>query len=108
MTANRDSMNKNKMVREIGRRTRLKNRDVQSVLETLIDVWTEELVAGGRIELENFLVLETQTIDRGESAGSLKGGNAPRYVRRVVVRGSKKLKAELNHPFASKLENNFE
>ncbi len=66
MTANRGSLNKNKMVREIGRRTRLKNRDVQLVLETLIDVWTEELVAGGRIEIENFLVLEIQTIDRGE------------------------------------------
>ena len=84
------------MVREIGRRTRLKNRDVQLMLETLIDVCTEELVAGGRIELENFLVLETQTIDRGETAGTLKTGEAPRYVRRVVVRGSKRLKARLN------------
>ena len=90
------TLNKNKMVREIGRRTRLKNRDVQAMLETLIDVWTEELVAGGRIELENFLVLETQTIDRGENAGTLKSGDAPRYVRRVVVRGSKKLKVKLH------------
>jgi nucleoid DNA-binding protein len=91
------SLNKNKMVREIGRRTRLKNRDVQLMLETLIDVWTEELVADGRIELENFLVLETQTIDRGENAGMLKNGEAPRFVRRVVVRGSKKLKSHLNN-----------
>ncbi len=37
------TLNKKKMVREIGRRTRLKNRDVQLMLETLIDVWTEEL-----------------------------------------------------------------
>jgi nucleoid DNA-binding protein len=97
VTANRGSLNKNKMVREIGRRTRLKNRDVQLMLETLIDVWTEELVADGRIELENFLVLETQTIDRGENAGTLKSGDAPRYVRRVVVRGSKRLKAYLSN-----------
>jgi nucleoid DNA-binding protein len=90
------SLNKNKMVREIGRRTRLKNRDVQLVLETLIDVWTEELIADGRIELENFIVLETQTIDRGENAGTLKGGDAPRYVRRVTLRVSKKLKGKLN------------
>ncbi|MFQ3660477.1 MAG: HU family DNA-binding protein [Anaerolineae bacterium] len=89
------TLNKNRMIREIGRRTRLKNRDVQLMLETLIDVWTEELVAGGRIELENFLVLETQTIDRGENAGTLKGGDVPRYVRRVIVRGSKKLKKQL-------------
>lgn len=86
------TLNKNKMIREIGRRTRLKNRDVQLMLETLVDVWTEELVAGGRIELENFLVLETQTIDRGENAGTLTSGDAPRTVRRVVVRGSKRLK----------------
>lgn len=89
------TLNKNKMVREIGRRTRLKNRDVQSMLETLIEVWTEELVAGGRIELENFLVLETQTIDRGENAGTLKGGDAPRYVRRVMLRMSKSLRFRL-------------
>lgn len=91
------TLSKNKMVREIGRRTRLTNREVQLVLETLIDVWTEELVAGGRIELENFLVLETQTIDRGDNAGTLKTGAAPRHVRRVVVRGSKRLKGLLNY-----------
>lgn len=48
------TLNKNKMIREIRRRTRLKNRDVLVMLEVLIEVWTEELVAGGRIELENF------------------------------------------------------
>jgi len=55
------SLNKQKMVREIGRRTRLKNRDVQAVIESLIDVWTEELVIGGRIELEGFCVLEVRS-----------------------------------------------
>ncbi|MEL7232951.1 MAG: HU family DNA-binding protein [Chloroflexota bacterium] len=89
------SLNKNKMVREIGRRTRLKNRDVQLVLETLVDVWTEELVAGGRIELENFLVLETQTIDRGEQRGTLTSGEAPRHIKRITIRASKKLKSKL-------------
>jgi nucleoid DNA-binding protein len=89
------TLNKNRMVREIGRRTRLKNRDVQSMLETLIDVWTEELIAGGRIELENFLVLETQTIDRGENAGTLNTGDAPRTVRRVTLRASQSLKSKL-------------
>jgi hypothetical protein len=37
-------------------------------------VWTEELVSGGKIELENFLVLETKTIDRGEQRGKLISG----------------------------------
>lgn len=90
------TLTKNKMVREIGRCTRLKNRDVEAMLQSLVDVWTEELIGGGRIELENFIVLETQTIDRGENAGTLKGGDAPRYVRRVGLRVSRKLRIQLN------------
>ncbi|MBE2271178.1 MAG: HU family DNA-binding protein [Anaerolinea sp.] len=52
------TMNRKTTIREIGRRTRLKNRDVQLMLETLIEVWTEELVRGGRIEIENFAVFD--------------------------------------------------
>lgn len=91
------TLTKNRMVREIGQRTRLKNRDVQLMLEALIEVWTEELVAGGKIELENLFVLETQWIDRGEQRGTLTSGDAPRYIRRVTLRVSKKLKQCLNH-----------
>lgn len=90
------TLTKNKMIREIGRRTRLKNREVQLMLEALIEVWIEELVAGGRIELENLFVLETQTIDRGENAGALNGGDAPRMIQRVTLRVSKRLKQCLN------------
>jgi len=86
------TLTKNKMIREIGRRTRLKNREVQLMLEALIEVWTEELVSDGRIELENLFVLEVQTIDRGENAGAIKSGDAPRYIRRVILRVSKKLR----------------
>ena len=78
----------NKTVNAVGRRTRFTNRQVRLMLETLIEVWTEELVAGGKIEIENFLVLETKVIDRGENV-------TPRMIRRVVVRGSKRLKARL-------------
>jgi nucleoid DNA-binding protein len=90
------TLTKNKMVREIGRRTRLKNRDVQAMLEAMVEVWTEELINGGRIELENFIVLEVQEIDRGENAGALKCGDAPRTIRRVMMRLSKKLRGKLN------------
>ncbi|HUN05234.1 MAG TPA: hypothetical protein PLQ56_01475 [Aggregatilineales bacterium] len=52
------------MICEIGRLTRLKNRDVQMMLETLIEVWTEELVeVSGRIELEGVFVVETRERD---------------------------------------------
>lgn len=90
------TLTKNRMVREIGRRTRLKNRDIQLMLETLVEIWTEELVSDGRIELENFFVLETQTIDRGEQRGVLTSGVAPRTIQRVTMRVSKQLKGRLN------------
>jgi nucleoid DNA-binding protein len=89
------TLTKNKMVSEIGRRTRLRNHDVQRVLETLIDVWFEELAASGRIELENFLVLEVQRIDRGERRGMLSTGQPRRVIHRLVVRPSKLLRERL-------------
>jgi len=92
------TLTKNKMVSEIGRRTRLKNRDVQAMLETLVEVWTEELVSGGRIELEGLFVIETQTVDRGEQSGRLRSGKAPRYIQRVVVRVSRSLRRRLTQP----------
>ena len=96
------TLTKNRMVREIGRRTRLKNREVQVMLEALIEVWTEELISGERIELENLFVLEAQTIDRGEQRGTLASGEAPRYIQRVILRVSKQLKRRLNNTEGSK------
>ena len=81
------TMTKNSTVQEIGRRTRLKNRDVQLMLETLIEVWTEELISGGRIEIEHFIVLDMQTIDRAANRLLPK-----RRFRRITVRASKALR----------------
>ncbi len=50
------SLDKNKTVAEVGRRTRLRNHDVQKMLETLVEVWSDELADSGRIGLENFIV----------------------------------------------------
>ena len=90
------ALTKNKMVSEIGRRTRLRNHDVQRMLEALVEVWSEELASGGRIELQNFLVLEVRRIDRGENRGILSSGEPRRVIHRLVVRPSKKLKAQIN------------
>jgi nucleoid DNA-binding protein len=93
------SFDKNKTIAEVGRRTRLRNHDVQKMLEALIEVWSEELAADGRIELENFLVLEVKRIDRGEQAGALLIGgklcHAPRVIKKLIVRPSKSLKRKL-------------
>jgi nucleoid DNA-binding protein len=95
------TLTKNKMVRAIGQRTRLKNRDVQAMLEALVEVWTEELISNGRIELENFLVLEVIEIDRGMKAGTLWSKahpkEAPRFIYKVIVRASKTLRTKLKH-----------
>src|SRR5258707_15866200 len=92
-------LDKNKTIAEVGRRTRLRNHDVQKMLEALIEVWSEELTQEGRIEVENFLVLEVKRIDRGEQAGTLLIGGklrrAPRVIRKLTVRQSKSLKGRL-------------
>lgn len=85
------TLTKHKMVAEIGHRTRLRNRDVQAVIETLIEVWTEELVRGERIEIEHFVVMEVQTIERPHSR------LLPKHkFRRITVRTSKALRKKLN------------
>ena len=90
------TLDKNKTIAEVGRRTRLRNHDVQKMLEALVDIWSEELANDGRIELENFLVLEVKQIDRGERSGSLLVGgklrHAPRVIKKLSVRPSKYLK----------------
>lgn len=69
------------------------------MLEALVEVWSEELAQAGRIELENFLVLEVKRIDRRERAGALLVGGklcrAPRVIKRLTVRPSKSLKTRL-------------
>lgn len=85
------SLNRKKMVREIGKRTRLSNREVDRVIGTLVAVWTDELVAGGRIEIEHFLVLDVQTIDR--TGNRLVPG---RRFRQLTLRVSKVLREKLN------------
>ncbi len=85
------TLTRNTIVKEIGRRTRLKNRDVQLMLETLVEVWTEELVSGGRIELEHFMVIDVQTIERAANLLLPK-----RQFRQITVRASKALREKIN------------
>ncbi len=93
------TLDKNKTVSAIGRRTRLRNHDVQRMFEALIEVWTEELASGGRIEIQNFLVLEVKQVDRGENAGKLLVGGklrrAPRRIRQLMARPGRRLRSRL-------------
>ncbi len=90
-------MNKRSTIVEVGRRTRMRNYEVQRLFETLVEVWSEALVRGEKIEIENFLILELHTITRHGPLGTLlKGDRAipiPAKRREVRVRLSKHLKA---------------
>ena len=85
------SLNKKTMVREIGRRTRLSNRDVERVIDALVEVWTEELISGGRIEIEHFMVLEMQVVELNRDNPFLR-----RTFQQIKLRASKALKEKLN------------
>jgi nucleoid DNA-binding protein len=69
------------------------------MLEALIEVWSEALAHEGRIELENFLVLEVKQVDRGERTGTLLIGGklrrAPRIIKKLAIKPSKALKKRL-------------
>ncbi len=92
-------MNKRSTVVEVGRRTRMRNCDVQRLFETLIEVWSEALARGEKIEIENFLILELHTITRHGRLGALMRGDreikVPAKRREVRVRLSKYLKAAI-------------
>ena len=89
-------MNKRDLITLIGERTRMRNHDIQRVVEALLEVWLEEIASGGRIEIQNFLVLEVRTTRRQGALGRLVSGGRenqiPSHSRRVVVRPSKHLR----------------
>ncbi len=92
-------MNKRSTIVEVGRRTRMRNYEVQRLFETLVEVWSEALACGEKIEIENFLILELHTITRHGQLGTLIGSNRevkiPAQRREVRVRLSKHLKAAI-------------
>ncbi len=92
-------MNKRSTIVEVGRRTRMRNYEVQRLFETLVEVWSEALAHGEKIEIENFLILELHTITRHGRLGTLLKGDReikiPARRREVRVRLSKHLKAAI-------------
>ncbi len=92
-------MNKRSTNVEVGRRTRMRNYEVQRLFETLVEVWSEALARGEKIEIENFLILELHTITRHGRLGTLTRGNRevniPAQRRGVRVRLSIHLKAAI-------------
>ncbi len=92
-------MNKRSTIVEVGRRTRMRNYEVQRLFETLVEVWSEALARGEKIEIENFLILELHTITRHGRLGTLMTGDLaiqiPARRREVRVRLSRHLKTAI-------------
>lgn len=64
MTDVRATLTRQRLAREIGRRTRLTNKQARMALDAMIACMTEQITAGGRIELSNFLTLDVQQRQR--------------------------------------------
>lgn len=54
------TLTRQRLAREVGRRTRLSNAVAAAMLEAVIVIMTEQLAAGGRVEIANFLTLDVQ------------------------------------------------
>jgi len=77
----RPTLTKQRLVRTIGLRTGIRDVDVSQVIEAFIETVTEEIAHHGRLELQNFLVLEVQT--RTRIMGKV---NSPSIARPVQFR----------------------
>ena len=58
------TLNKQRIIRLVGQRTQLSNRVAAQVVEEMIQLLTEEIAAGRRVEIENFLTLQVQSRTR--------------------------------------------
>ncbi len=92
------TLTKQQIVRTVGRQTGLRDADVSEVIEGLIDLLAAQLGAGGRIELQNFLVLEVQTRSRQPPrTGAHTLGALPVTYHYLKVRPGRKLRASLKN-----------
>jgi len=93
--AKRQTLNKQQIVRAIGRETGLRDTDVSQVIESMIGLMTAHLVTGGRIEIQHFLVLEVQIGRRYPKDDQLPATHPITY-RYLKVRPGQNLRALLN------------
>lgn len=86
------TLTRKSLIRQIGQRTRLTNYQAELMLETLIDLCMEELGQGGRIALDDFLILEVTWVQH-RGGGHLQQGQVvqPGYKAILRARPGKKL-----------------
>jgi nucleoid DNA-binding protein len=90
------TLTKQQIIRSIGRHTGVRDSDVAAVVESLIQVLTDQLAAGGRIEIQNFLVLEVQPYRRQTPQTSVgTNSSQPITYHSLKVRPGKRLRTYL-------------
>ena len=60
----RPTLTKQRLAREMGRRTNLTNKQADVALTAMIAILSEQLTTGGRVELTNFLTMEIRPYTR--------------------------------------------
>ncbi len=93
--AKQHTLNKQQIIRSVGRQTGLRDTDVAEVIEAMIELLTAHLAAGGRIEIQHFLVLEVQVGKRQSHPNKLQPVHPVTY-RYLKVRPGQNLRRRLN------------
>ncbi len=60
----RPTLNKQRLIRRIGQQTHLPNALLSDTMDAFIEIVTDELGSGGRVEIANFLILEARARTR--------------------------------------------
>lgn len=99
----RPTLNRQRLVRLLGQRTRLPNQVSAHVVETLVNILSDEIAVGGRIEISNFLTLEVETRSRAVIMTNSEEDTEPIRQTYCVLkcRPGKRLRARL-HTLARK------
>lgn len=79
------TLTRKSLIRQIGQRTHLTNYQAELMLETLIDLCMEELGQGGRIALDDFLILEVDWLQHS-GGGKLKQGHVVKAGYKAILR----------------------
>jgi len=58
------TLTKQRIARQLGQRTHLPNRVTSEVMDVLVEILADQIAAGGRIEIANFLTIDVQTRTR--------------------------------------------
>jgi integration host factor subunit beta len=100
LTVKKDTMTKKRLVSSIAAERRLHPNDVRNVIQSLLDMMTDSLVDGGRLEFRDFGVFEV--VERKQKIGrNPKNADVPIVIparRAVKFTPGKKMRKRIEKP----------